>query len=277
MIRVFQRNTVHKTVLAGSDMVIAYAPIPANGRVNNLWVDVHIINWAQVSLITAHMYTVNGYVVPVIDPDAGISPQLLWDQVVPKAAITAAGSVDFDTTTPDLDPVMDPGEVNWNSLFEVNQAPFEFFKRERVMSYAVSKGGHLEGSPDVYRPTDHFSAQVGKRMQVKVPSYAMLAVGSPSMANNRTVFVVPDSPADWAQLQYIEDVLERGLMHMVGLTEAGAETPWLEAATLLSQLLENGEEDSAGAWLTTRWEVFCKATWDVSYEGRMKIGPITSR
>ncbi len=277
MIRVFQRNTVHKVVPTDADAVIAYAPLPANGRVNGLWLDVHVVSSGQVSVLRAIMYGIKGYVVPVIDPDAGITPQLLWDQSVPKSDAVGQDVLDFDTGSADTDPVLEPGAVNWNELFEVNQAPFNFFTREKVLTFANGRGGHLEGTPDVYQPADGFQTKVSKRMEVKVPSYAMVGFSSPAWDLNRTVFMVPDSDEDWAQLQYIEDVLERGMMHILGLTEAGAETPWIEAATLLRDLLENGEEDTANSWAQSSYNVFCRATWDVSYQGRMEIGPITSR
>ena len=46
------------------------------------------------------------------------------------------------------------------------------------------------------------------------------------------------SENEWSRYKYMQETLSYAMQHSIGLTEAGAETPWVDAANLLAKVLE---------------------------------------
>ena len=65
------------------------------------------------------------------------------------------------------------------------------------------------------------------------------------------------SEIEWLQYQYIEDTQRDAWKYLTGLIESGAETPYIEAATLIETLLEGPiVESSAGAFVAAAMTAF---------------------
>lgn len=78
-------------------------------------------------------------------------------------------------------------------------------------------------------------------------------------------------------MKYIGHVLERALLHLFGVTEMGAETPWEEATALLKKHLEPDVfEDVGGKFGSDSWRVYSMAMFDHSVEGRLADVTVTT-
>lgn len=78
-------------------------------------------------------------------------------------------------------------------------------------------------------------------------------------------------------MKYFEVVLEQAWMQLVQLVEAGAETPWEEAALLVEEVLEPTViEESSAAFAAIAYNVYAKMTWDVTVPGRKEIKQISA-
>ncbi len=78
------------------------------------------------------------------------------------------------------------------------------------------------------------------------------------------------------EVKYIDHVLEMAMMDLLGLTEAGAETPWEEASDLLRAYLDPSLlEPNAGTFVGTSWGAFGELTFDVVVPGRMPTRVLT--
>ncbi len=77
--------------------------------------------------------------------------------------------------------------------------------------------------------------------------------------------------------KYVELVLEQAWMHLVGLVEAGAETPWEDAALFLEIILEPPpQEDNAASWFTDDMKVWSNFTFDISVPGSREFKQLTA-
>lgn len=65
-------------------------------------------------------------------------------------------------------------------------------------------------------------------------------------------------------------------MQLMGLTEAGAETPWEEAALLVEEVLEPTViEETAANFNNGAFDVYTAMTWDISVPGRRSFNTIS--
>ena len=112
--------------------------------------------------------------------------------------------------------------------------------------------------------------RVRKNYAIRQPSALVFAFASPAMDDLTSTPENVAAENEWPRLQYMETVLEQALIKFMGLVEAGAETPWEEAAALLRKHLEpDVYEDTSGAWKPQSYHVFVDAMIDHSVEGTM--------
>lgn len=266
MIRTFPKLWTQRQVAPATDQVIAAFPIPQGGVLNNVWFNVHVLANAAVLRLQASLFGLHAYVVPIPDPDSGITPDALWDQVIPKDAPLTSDSLDIDTESAVSAPLFEIGEVNAESLIEVGSQPNLVFSREEMITFAVNKGG-WEHTADDYLPTAQFSAKLRRQYRAEVPSYFLLALSNPDTLSTSTTYTVVNTSAEWAQLKYMGITLEHAMIDLMGLTETGAESPYEDAMNLINNILERVFEETAAAFTNPTWRVFCKATADITVPG----------
>ena len=276
--RVIGRRMSGVLVAAGSDKIIAGYPIPAGGVLNNVWLDVKLMTYAAGFLDSALLYGITGFVVPLLDPDTVQTYDDVWDSQIPKDAANAAGVFDLDTSAVDTQPEWEVGEPDWTGVFNLAAgAPVEIFKRRKLVSFAdVHSKGFESGTPDTFYATDLFNTQVSRTVRVDTPSLVLFGFSSPTIVSSATVWSTL-SEIEWVMYQYLEMTLEHAWMNLVGLVEAGAETPYVEAASLITELIEDVVLESEAASIgQTSWNVWCTSTFDVSVPGRLTAGVISS-
>lgn len=277
MTRIIRRTLAQRSVVPPADLTIAAAPIPAGGVLNSIFLEAHVIAGAAISQLRMGMYGISGYVIPVPDQDAALDYETAWDQLVPKDEPHLT-ELDSDTGTPDTSPEFEPGGIDINNLFDmVGLSPRQIFRRRKYITTANSLlpvGGTLV---DTYRPTDYFTTKIKKPTRCAMASYAILALSSPATTLTVTgVWQVPTED-DWAILQFMDIFIEQMFMASLGLIEAGAESPYEEAESFISELLEDSVlEQVANSFDPVTWTVFSRATFDITVPGRPQLKTLSS-
>ncbi len=278
--RVIGRRLSAHEITNNTDEVVAGFPLPQDGVHNATHLEVHMIGPEAEHYQTMSMYGMAGYVIPVLDPDGGATFDAIWDAQVPKDVAMTAGGFDIDTAAADGTPEFEIGLPNVAAIMDlVGGNPIEIFRRRKYLSLANQSGEReqVDASTDFKMVTDLFKTKVGRRVRVPAPSVVLYGVSSPNTTiTSATVKSIP-SEAEWSLLQYLEVALENAFMSLVGLTEAGAESPYEESLAFVSELVEDVVyEETAGSFSPTAWRCFCIATFDISVPGRIALGTLTS-
>lgn len=265
-IRVFPKIYSSITQAGATDGVLFALPLPAGAKVNNVWMEVHIIGAGFQGFETISLYGMHGYVLPVLDPDAGTTPDAIWDAQVPKDAPMAADALDLDTAAADTRAVLELGDVSIAKLVGITTAPHRVFSRETMISLANKPTGY-DRTGNNFVPTDIFRARVKSNVSVEVPSYYLIGLSSPDTLASASAWPVINTDGEWAHLQYMEYALQQAWMSLVGLTETGAESPYEDAMNLIANYMEVFHEATAGDFAAITWNALGKATFDVTLPG----------
>lgn len=147
-IQVISRQYIQKKVVANTDRVVGFLPMPTGSRLNNAWIDMHIMADEPLGFKVAVHYGIKGMVMAVDDPDSGMTWEQVWDEQVSKdedfAGAAAFANADLDTETAALagDIEYEPGLIDLEALMGTDQNPnVEMFKRRKLISFASSPVG----------------------------------------------------------------------------------------------------------------------------------------
>lgn len=264
--RLSQRSTGGTT-----DEVIGGISLPSDSVVHSVSGTMKAHALANSPLTEAYICAVEGYVLPVLDVDAAVSFDTIWDNLVPKD--TDVQSMDLDTEASDASNFNEPGEADWSSLLDVGLRPKKVFQRQRLISFANSSTGFNINSSNVLGYVPTISWQLGLDsgpFRVSQPSVLLFAIASPGMADTTSTVETASVENEWARHKYIEQVVEDAMKDLFGLVEAGAETPWVEATDLLQKLLEPAMmEETAGSFNSMAWHSFTDMVIEYSVQGRL--------
>lgn len=272
MLRMFARRTTQITIAAGTDEIIFGLSLPSGSVVHDIRAEVHCHFASNTPQNTIAMYAVEGYILPVLDPDAATGFEAIWDTLVPKDTDTEA--IDLDTGAADATPFFEPGEPNFQGLYDVGLQPERIYRRSKMLTLAKgSVFSFRQQADDVIRwvPGDTFNIHVSRRLRINQPSVMVFGFASPTLDDHVTGAEAALAEEEWPQVKYAEEMLHRGLMHLMGLTETGAETPWVEAIALLKKHLEpDMREETSGSFVGSDWIVAARATIDHSVVGNLE-------
>jgi hypothetical protein len=274
-VRLMPRLKTQVLCPVNADRVVAAYAVPSGGIVSNLSVDMDIIA-EPMSVLRTTYYNVFGYLVPVLDPAGSVTPDVMWDRQVPKNTTSSGMELDFDPNGLHTQPVYEPGNLNLNRLLAVMEAPVEFVNMEGTLSFARSQGGYNRATDD-WVPTDRWTWGSNRRMAVNVPSMLLMAVSQPALTTTSAAYFRPLTDEHWVQLKYLEYVLQQALMHIVGLTEAGAESPWVESAGFLYLMLDSVMEETAGRFAGETLTVFTRSSISLTVTGTLEAKTLSSR
>lgn len=278
--RVIGRRMSAHDIATNTDKVVSGYPLPQDGVLNNVHLQCHFIGPEGEHFQSMSMYGMSGFVLPVLDPDGGATFDAIWDAQIPKDVPMSAGGFDIDTGAADTQPEWEIGQPDVSAIMDlVAGNPIEIFRRRKYMTVANSgvERETVVSSTDFKLATDFFITDVKRRVRVPAPSVVLFGVSSPETnVTSTTVKAIP-SEAEWSLLQYLEIALENAFMSLVGLTEAGAESPYEESMAFIAELVEDVVfEQTAASFVPTAWRVFTISTYDISVPGRIALGVLTS-
>lgn len=269
----------------GTDEVMFGINLPVGSIVHSVNAELHFMCGSisggsnQFPLNTATMIAVEGYVIPVHDPDTLIGMNVLWDRYVPKDTDTDV--IDLDTAASDGTSFFEPGEVALANLYDIGVRPKKVFGQKRLLtpmnaSIHTHQAIATPADPGKWTPGGSMRISLRKPFRVRQPSILAYAFGSPLLDDTATTSPAMLAEAQWPQLKYMEDTLKRALLHQMGVFEAGAETPWEEASALLRfHLNPDVLEDVTGQFiLSGEWSVYGMATINHSVTGTLELGTV---
>ncbi len=268
MIRMFPRRRSQIGVAAGVDQVLFGLALPSESRLNGMTAEVHVVGQDVEPWQEAHFYGIEGYILPVLDPDSGAGLNLVWDTLVPKD--TDNDTIDLDTGGTDTDSMFEPGESSMEEVFDVGLKPERIYNRQVMNSWATAKFRQEDTSVLEWAVADVHKIKITKNYAVSEPSVVIFGIGNADLLDTTVSAPTILAENEWPRVKYIETVLDQALMKFLGLIEAGAETPWEEAAALLRKFLEpDVYEENGGAFGSGTLRCFSNVTFDVSVQGRV--------
>ena len=165
------------------DVVVMGMSLPSDSVVHAVNGEVHLWGTTVQAQNISAMYAFEGYLLPVLDPDAAVGYDTLWDTLVPKD--TDVESIDLDTGAADTAPFYEPGEPDFTKLFDIGLQPERIFRRHRIMTIA---NGSVMTTRDPatpfaveWVPGDHFKINIRKKYRVRQPSVMLFALAMPAL------------------------------------------------------------------------------------------------
>lgn len=271
--RVVRNTTMLVAIAAGADGVVAWAPMPAGARLLSVTGELHLIGAEAAPVDAFAAYGFSGEVVPVVDPDGAIDVNLLWDNMVTKPVepITAAATIgqEFDFDTTQVNPDVEPGEVDLADISGMLDPGKRIFA-PTIEWLSAAKGTPMAvvaGTPDTYTPKSYKTFRSQANVSAEMESYALLAVSSPSLDKTQAAATIVNSPQQWGILQNLRNVMEDFWRIQVGMTEAGAETPYAEISTMIGDLVSPDMVQASTFVDPLAYRVLCHATWLLDMPG----------
>lgn len=276
--RIIGKKTYMRSgITAGTDKVISAYPVPNDGRLNNVWGEVHIISDRKdVRLFQA--YGCEGYFVPLDDPWDAVDIDVLWDRFIPKAIDltfdTGTAAMNIDTTAEDPKPVWQPGELVLNTIFDIGGVPENIFSRREWLSIAKNKPiGYVDvadSAADTWLPTDYFKVRNSKRMRSDRPAYVLYAVGSPNSdetdAPSGTTLENTLNGYQMINAQFITEMIKTAFLQQLGWL--GESQDIGDNATQVIQLMKGDDvKEESTLWTDATYQVLAPFTFDISVPG----------
>ncbi len=280
MRRIKSRRTFMVSQASGGDAVMFGQWLPpgsvVHGVTGTCGVEATTVSIAQ----NVHMGAVEGWVFNVDDLDNLGTMDTEFDIHVPKDS--AGLALDLDAGTADTTPFNEPGEMAWEFIFPVGRQPHRVFAKSWMsfMGHNVVMTNQDPETPFAVQFIAGLSFGLTSRtIRVDDPSLIVFAISSPdTLKTSTTKAIEAISEVEWSQLRYIDHVLERAMMSLIGLTETGAETPWDEATLLLESTLEPPMYETAGGMLVPiTWKIYGQSIIDMSVSGTMPKTALDTR
>ncbi len=274
-----ERHAHTLTAGQGNDDIVVAFDLPAESVLRRVSINMDIIGVALAfEREQALHYSLAMYMIELEDPDMAISYEDLWDRFVPK--YTDVDTIDLDTGAADTTPFWEPGEANFDEVFDMGNMPLRMYYRRKRMTIADPGNAGLVFQPaeTPFEPQwlamEKLHIRLNKSIRVRKPSVVILGLATPSL-DDTTTARAHLLEAEWGQIQYVESTLERALMDQLNIVEAGAETPWVEASLLLRKhLAPDVFEETAGAYSADNFNVFLDLHFEHTVPGRMHTGVI---
>lgn len=267
---------------AAVDTVIFGAPIPPGGKLTQINFQFSTFFATRQATDIVLAYGLGIYVLPVLDPDAGGTYDAIWDTLVPKDELQADDALDLDTGVADTTAEFEPGQMNLNAVLGIGVADVvEVFKRRTFIDPSSSgmAGIHWDTDKFYYWPSDSFRTKISKQVRVEQPAVVLVGMSSPVTSSSTTTLEPAPTKQEWGMMMFLESTLEDMMKLLIGLPEAGAESPYVEASQFLADLLEPLVYESTGRaadLVSTGLNYNAKATFQVVMPGTKTMSNLTS-
>lgn len=284
MITVIERKSYTQlAIAAGSDQVVCSMPIPPGGVFLGARATIHMVTSTHVPLATtACGFFAKSIITPLGGAmmDTALSVQTLFDQMVPKdidlSIVAGSDEVDWDDGAITA-PFEEPGHINWNDMMELGSRPVYLQEKGKLVSMASqgAKFPHVDTTDEVFM-TGMMNMGTNKKVRVKQASYYLLAIASPSW--DETTASVPTTivDANWSALTYPDVMFDMMLPDILGLSEAGATSPFAEMAGFAVDLVEPSVfEEDTNRFLPITWTAWVQWAVRVATPGRPQMKGLT--
>ena len=279
MDRMFARRMFQISPAAGSDQVFCGIDLPSETVVHDIHVSLSFNNQLAKALNEVTGFAIAAWILPVTDPDAEETYDAVLDRLVSKD--TDVETMDLDTGAADTSPFWEPGEIDLQALFDVGVQPRRIYHKSVLLSIARGSIFTFQDNQTPfaiqYLGGGSMAIRIRRRMRVSQPSVLVFAVSNPAMDDTTTDLPKSLAEAAWHQIKYIRHVLERAVLHVLGVVEAGAETPWEEATALVKSYLDPDiYEQDGGAFISDTINIRGQAIFDLSVVGTLGRTAITT-
>ena len=282
MLRMNARRLFAVQATAGTDRVMGGVTLPSDSVVHGVSLKSTFLGATEAAAAPA-VFAIGfeGWILPILDPDDGSKTyETIFDNLVPKDVANAASVLDLDTAAADATPFFEPGEIDWTNILDVGLRPRRIFHETSIVTLA---NGALivwqdNQTPFVlkYWPGGQMNFRSRKSFRVTQPSVLTFAIASPSMDATTTTIQAILNEKQLPMLKYAGDALEDALRHTLGIIEAGAETPYSDAATMLTTHLDPAffEESGLDTLASIAWNWQGELQVDHSVTGTLKLDRI---
>lgn len=269
MIRIIRKQFTQIATPAGGDHVLALMPIAPRGVFFGIRGEVHMVA-QDVPKIQAMMFPCRVYAAQMTEIDDLVDNwQDLWDRYVPKdddvSEVAATYQIDMARDTEDTAPFEEPGEPSPNELFGVREPTTIIWKRDKLISIATSPVGYEGAAVDTYVATDRYNLNVRRRIVFPQGGFVAMGVASPNWDDvTASVPLGSANISDVMMYGNMPDFLHTARLALIGATEAGAESPFVDVLSLIETLTEpTVYEENAGAYVATDARFFSRIVFDV--------------
>lgn len=263
-------------IATGSDTVVAGVWVPSGSIISGVQGVVKLNTSTELTLAQAAAVALEGWILPMEDPDSGVTMNALWDSHVPKD--TLVDLLDLDADAADAAPFYEPGLITWEFLIDIGLQPRRIFHRHHIVSALDAIGFRQdEETPFIEHYFAGFKERVNLRrpFRVREPSLVVFAVAVPDTLETSATSPVAALPEDeWGRIKYIDHVLEMAMMDLLGLVSAAS--PWTEASALLRSYLDPRMlETNAATFVGVSWTAVGELVFDIVVPGRMPAKVLT--
>ncbi len=274
-LRIPSERTVHRLISTSTDEVVAWFPVPTDGRWNGGVVDLHMVGPAT-ALTKMVFFGISAYMITLQEPEnVDASPDTVWNNYVPKdAGFTVEDALDMDLSS-GSGATIEVGPSSPNVLLDVFPLVSELGRKLVPVSFASSPTGFIDTATDTYYPTFRGKFRYAAPRVARSPSVVLVAVTSPtltvptSFAGEDSLWA-PTTDQNWMTLRYAESQLEFAMSYLTGSVEAGANTPYEEISELLGRQMEQAYEDVNGMFTAVAWDAYAFSHGSVTVPGRFK-------
>lgn len=261
----------------GADSVLMGISLPSDTVINSISLRGGVVpDVAGVELASnvVTMYALEAWILPIDDPDATANFNDVWDSLVPKD--TDVQTLDLDAEEVDTQIFYEPGEVDWNAVFDVGIRPYRLWHHHRTLSINNTMGMKFVDSQTPFEPKwqpgDEFSFRRKRPIRISQPSVLLIGAGVPASDDTTSTGESPLAENEWPRVKYLGDTLILALQEVLGLTETGAETPWEEAADVLQRHLDPDVfEADAGFFDAAAIRMYAEMVVDHSVVGTLSL------
>lgn len=270
--------------VAGTDQGLCSFPIPDSCRLVQQQGEFKILTESAVDISDAAVYGVQAWLLQSDTPSTDfLDHDVLWDSFVPKPVAGSAAILDISSAA-DTTAAQEPGQVSITQIFDQEVlSPERIFSREKIIAFGDAPIGFLPGSPNTWIPTDSFMVKSNKSFRAGGGDMGLVyGLSSPDLAGIATgdddiIDAFGTATDGFYVMKYINQFLDKALVELVGLTEAGAESPYEDIMQWLIVMLERASERSGtGAFTAVTWSCLGKMTcgvWVPGFFEHRSIGP----
>lgn len=271
-------------VAPAGDRVVAGVAVPRGAKVTQVSGHLDIMPNARINIDEVVNFSIRGFMIPVHDFDTQITYDQIWDNLVPKDD-AATDTIDADEDSGDTTAIDTPGLPDLETIMGIHGTKLtSVYKKKLEWSYASHPmHSHIDVitpfTQHFYWPAERYRINLNRGYSADEPSLFLIAVSNPASSATATALHSSPTITEWARMSVLEYTLQQMMINFIGATEAGAQTPYVEAQALVVKLMEPTvieEAAVAGHYVDPNLNVGVALNFKVQYPEMRVKGELTS-